>query len=112
MSKICTFNSIVVLFVFLASESFAGEMPQYIGAKKCETCHSDQFDIWSKGPHAKSYDLLNPSDKAKENAKLLNVAEWAKLGLVNPTEAQCKSCHKYDEHFSFPEKFKKIAHPR
>jgi hypothetical protein len=40
------------------------------------------------------------------------VAGWAKLGRANPTETLCKSCHKYDEHFSFSEKFKKIAHPR
>ena len=78
----------VVLFVCFCSVSFAGETPQYVGAKKCEGCHSEQFAIWSKSPHAKTYEILGSgSDKVKSNMKTLNVTE-------NPQEAPaCLECH-------------------
>jgi hypothetical protein len=181
--KSCVFSLIIALSVFLGSACLAGETPQYVGVKKCQACHSDQFTIWVKGPHAKAWGLLDPSDlnhqkDQKKAAKALKVtgdyqkaaaclqchvtgygkpgdhfaksydrtegvtceachgpgslylkamardeekyatdpkttaAEWAKLGLVKPNQALCKTCHKYDEKFSFAEKFKKIAHPR
>lgn len=64
---------------------------QYIGVKKCKTCHTakkrgNQYGIWKKSPHHKAYETL-ASDKSKEIAKKLGIKE-------NPQKSKrCLRCH-------------------
>jgi len=63
---------------------------QYIGAKKCMTCHKadsrgNQWGKWENSPHAKAFEVLK-SDQAKEVGK--------KLGVADPsTDDKCLKCH-------------------
>ncbi|MBN1154948.1 cytochrome C554 [candidate division KSB1 bacterium] len=95
------FSSLIVLIsmsvIFLGSASddekkdMGNSTYKYVGIKNCKMCHNrpnagKQFDIWSKGPHAKAYSTL-ATDEAREVAR--------KLGLVKDPqqEDQCLRCH-------------------
>ena len=75
----------------LAAADAVAKEPQYVGVKKCKTCHSkdligNQYGAWKKMKHAKAFEALK-EEKALEIAK--------KKGLtVPPSEApECLKCH-------------------
>jgi hypothetical protein len=63
---------------------------QYVGVKKCKTCHKkeaigNQYGKWMDAEHSKAYDTL-----ASEDAKKLA----AKKGIDDPQKAgECLKCH-------------------
>ncbi len=63
---------------------------QYVGVKKCKTCHNSekggaQFKVWSESKHAKAFETL-ATPKAMEIAK--------EKGIADPQKAdECLSCH-------------------
>ena len=63
---------------------------EYVGVKKCKTCHKkekigNQYGKWKEMKHAKAFESLK-TDKAKEAA--------AKLGIDDPTRSEkCLKCH-------------------
>jgi len=79
--------ALLVLFMFQFTT--AGEF-QYVGLKKCKTCHKskkigDQTGIWMAGPHAGALETLK-NEESKEIAK--------KMGIADPTtDAKCLKCH-------------------
>jgi hypothetical protein len=81
------------MFMFvLAGITVADEAAgnQYIGVKKCKTCHKaeakgNQFGKWSEARHSKAYETL-----ASEAA----IAIGKEKGIDNPqTSDQCLKCH-------------------
>jgi len=63
---------------------------EFVGHKKCKTCHKkaeigDQFGVWLESGHAKAYETLG-TEKAKK---------WgAEAGVGNPqTDDRCIKCH-------------------
>lgn len=73
----------------LSGSATAGEN-QYVGVEKCKNCHSatkkgDQYGIWAKGKHAKSFPELT-TENAKKYAQAKNIADAQK-------DAQCIKCH-------------------
>lgn len=61
---------------------------QYIGAKKCKTCHMKQYKAWKKTKMATSFENLKPGVKA----------EAKKLVDLDPdkdytTDPECLKCH-------------------
>ncbi|MFQ5514454.1 MAG: cytochrome c family protein [Myxococcota bacterium] len=69
----------------------SGKDHQYVGLKKCRSCHKkqlmgNQYGVWKKGPHAKALETLK-TDKALEYAQ--------EKGLEKaPHEAdECLKCH-------------------
>jgi ribosomal protein L40E len=98
----------------------AAAEPQYVGAKKCRTCHKkeligNQWGAWLEGDHAKAYETLKqeealkiarerglaqPPHEAEECLKCHATAfglEPAQLAKGKPLEVsdgvQCESCH-------------------
>ncbi len=63
---------------------------QYVGVKKCKTCHNSekggaQFKVWSESKHAKAFATLATED-AKKIAK--------EKGIADPQKSeQCLQCH-------------------
>lgn len=64
---------------------------QYVGVKKCKTCHKkveqgEQFRIWSESKHAQAFETLK-SEKAAQIAK--------EKGLSKPAyeSPECLKCH-------------------
>ncbi|NQV14164.1 hypothetical protein HQ531_01805 [bacterium] len=85
-------TSLLLLLASCVLLSYAGEVPaDYVGSKKCKICHNkvkvgQQYDIWEKGPHAKSFETL-------KSEQAINIAKG--LGIAEPPEkaAACLSCH-------------------
>jgi hypothetical protein len=69
----------------------AGKEPQYVGVKKCKTCHKkeligNQYGAWQEMKHSKAFETLK-GEKALEIAKEKGLA-------VAPHEAgECLKCH-------------------
>jgi len=51
------------------------EMGQYVGSKKCETCHEISYDVWRKSGHAKAWRTLK------------------ELEIPRTHDPECVSCH-------------------
>ena len=92
MFRSLTWIVAAVAFVLTAGAgSAAAQDAQYVGLKKCKTCHKkeligDQIGSWQKMQHSKAFETLK-GEKALEVAK--------KLGLAGaPSEsADCLKCH-------------------
>jgi hypothetical protein len=82
---------LMILFAFLlpASSALAQEH-DFVGAKKCKSCHAkegigNQYGTWLESKHAKALDTL-ATDQAKEWA--------AEAGVADPqTDDKCVKCH-------------------
>lgn len=76
--------------VATAGEGDGSEQHEYVGNKKCGTCHKkdemgNQIAAWQKTGHAEAFETLG-GDQAKQWA--------ADKGLSDPqTEADCVKCH-------------------
>jgi YD repeat-containing protein len=89
--RLCGTGSIALAFaVLLSNPAAAEEQHQFVGHKRCKTCHKkeaigNQYEIWLDSRHAKAYETL-----AGEKAR-----EWgAKVGVDNPqTNDKCIKCH-------------------
>ena len=73
------------------SANAAGKEPQYVGAKKCKTCHKkeligNQYGAWEEAKHSKAFETLK-GEKALELAKA--------KGLAGPPHeaGECLKCH-------------------
>jgi hypothetical protein len=81
--------SVMVLFL-LSINAFAADKPEYVGAKKCKTCHKAekngaQFVKWEASKHSKAYEVLK-SDHATKKAEIMGVKDPLK-------DEKCLSCH-------------------
>jgi excinuclease UvrABC ATPase subunit len=81
---------VLPLLAIVGLSQMASADHQYVGVKKCKTCHGkepigNQYDWWLDSAHAKAFETL-ASDKAKE---------WAtEKGLADPQQAEdCVKCH-------------------
>lgn len=86
MAKKYIITLLFVTFLCQYSISFANQTPKYVGARKCKSCHSDQFRIWSESRHAIAFKMLG-SEKAKQIAKSSKM-----IGDVHEAAA-CLKCH-------------------
>lgn len=64
----------------------------YIGADACRSCHTEQFEIWSRGPHAAAFDHLRETQKRDKRCIQCHTmvpvdADPALAGV------QCEACH-------------------
>ena len=96
----------------------AGKQPQYVGVKKCRSCHKkeligNQYGAWQDGAHSKAFDALkseeavkigkerglaSPPHEAEECLKCHVTAYGAEAELVpkplkRANGVQCESCH-------------------
>lgn len=81
----------IILIVVIAFSGLAEDKKyEYVGVKKCVTCHKsdkqgNQKDIWEKSNHSKTFTQLT-SKEGLEKAK--------KLGVEDPAASEkCLKCH-------------------
>jgi hypothetical protein len=74
----------------VAADDPAGDEHEFVGPKKCKTCHKkdaigNQYGAWLESKHAKAFETL-AGDQA---------AEWAaEAGVSDPqSDAKCVKCH-------------------
>ncbi|MFQ5498961.1 MAG: multiheme c-type cytochrome [Candidatus Zixiibacteriota bacterium] len=92
----------------------------YVGAKKCKTCHKKYFKAWSKTGHAKAYDLLSDEEKKNEECVGCHITGTTAKGVLLEG-VQCERCHGPASDYKSmkimskkkwkadPEKYKKLA---
>jgi len=90
-TRILAASTIFTLAALAAAPGLADEEHQYVGARKCSSCHSkkligNQVDVWRKSAHANAYDTL-AGDRAQEVARKAGVE-----GKPQKAE-QCLRCH-------------------
>jgi len=72
---------------------------QYIGAKKCSSCHFDQYLKWRPTKHAKSFDLLPAKYQADANCLKCHTTGFGHptgfktVADVDLKGTSCEVCH-------------------
>ncbi len=86
------YRVLMVLLVFSCSFLMAQETEfSYMGVNNCKMCHNKkdkgaQFDVWSEGPHAKSFETL-------KSEEALKIATGLKLEGPPHEAGECLVCH-------------------
>lgn len=94
------FVGIGALLVFIAvgpiahsgGEEEAKPKHAYVGAKKCKTCHKDQFASWSESKHAKAFESLSEEEQQKPECVKCHITGTTKKDVLL-TGVQCEACH-------------------
>jgi len=65
---------------------------EYVGVKKCKTCHKPQYTSWLETKHAKTFDVLSDEEKKKEECVVCHsTGKMADGTLI--VHAECEACH-------------------
>jgi len=104
MKKLFLFTLILV-FVFSIASIAGDKKHEYVGVKKCVTCHKskkqgEQKGIWEKSNHSKTFTQLTSKE---------GMAKAKALGVEDPTKSEkCLSCHapEFDKKDLYQKKFK------
>ena len=74
---------------------------EFVGAKRCKTCHEFEYLMWSKGPHAKAQKHLHPEQlkDSKCNTCHTTAPGESDERLVN---VQCERCHGPGQYYHRP----------
>ena len=68
------------------------EWGNYVGAKRCQVCHQEAYDIWAKGPHARA--LMNLTGQQKQDFRCRQCHTMlADAPMEHLRGIQCESCH-------------------
>ena len=90
--------------VAIASAADAEPAPpegqEYIGSKKCASCHFEQFMSWKKDAHAKSFDLLTKKYEKDEKCLACHTTGYGESSgfkdiksTPNLAGTTCEACH-------------------
>jgi len=83
---------------------------QYVGAKKCKTCHKVQYNSWLESGHATAYDKLSDEEKKKPECIECHITgTTAKDVLLEGV--QCESCHGAGKDYKSPKIMSKKKWP-
>lgn len=74
--------------LLLVPPAKGADVPGYVGAKKCKTCHLKQYNTWATTKMATAFELLKPGVRpdAKKKAKQDPNKDYTH-------DANCLSCH-------------------
>jgi cytochrome c554/c'-like protein len=97
--------TIILVFIIAFSGIAEDKKYEYIGVKKCVTCHKskkqgEQKAIWGKSNHANTFKQLTSKE---------GLAKAKALGVEDPTKSdKCLSCHapEFDKTVLFQKNFK------
>jgi hypothetical protein len=64
----------------------------YVGAERCRSCHVEEYEIWSKGPHAGALGALGEHERKDARCKQCHTMVPSD---VDPSleGIQCETCH-------------------
>ena len=65
---------------------------EFVGVKKCKTCHKPQFKAWGETAHAKAFDVLSDEEKTKPECTSCHTSGIDAKGVVLEG-VQCEACH-------------------
>ena len=83
---------------------------QYVGAKKCKTCHKVQFNAWLETKHATAFDALSDEEKKKEECVTCHQTGTTAKGVLLEG-VQCEACHGPGKDYKSPKIMSKKKWP-
>ncbi len=99
--KFIVFFTLILAALALVAMNAVAEEPKkedakpvhdYVGAKKCKTCHKAQYTSWLETGHATAYDVLSDEEKKKPECIECHITgTTAKDVLLEGV--QCEACH-------------------
>lgn len=95
-------HAILALLLVAGGTAVADE---YIGAKRCRTCHEAEYAQWRKTPHARAAAKLTRAQRRDRRCASCHSTS-AEQGLHG---VQCESCHGPGEHY-WPEHIMRDVH--
>ena len=85
-------SSVIAVEEKKVTEKTVKKVHEFVGAKKCKTCHKQQFTAWSKTGHAKAFDLLTDEEKKNPECVGCHITGTTKKGVLLEG-IQCEACH-------------------
>jgi hypothetical protein len=82
--------ALVLPVVFMASLAAA---QNYIGAKRCESCHPWEYQVWLSGPHAHAQRSLSAAELKDGKCNTCHTMVPSQLEEDKLAGVQCESCH-------------------
>lgn len=96
MRKLLTISFLMAALIAMVAVSVSAGGTEakhdYVGVKKCKTCHKPQFKSWSETGHAKAFDLLSDEEKKNEKCVACHSTGTTAKGVFLEG-VQCESCH-------------------
>ena len=87
-----------VFVLFAASVAYA--QTTFVGAKRCQTCHTWEYQVWAKGPHATARQSLTPEQLKDGKCNSCHTMVPAELEEQKFAGVQCESCHGGGRYYS------------
>ena len=84
--------AIALLWPTQQPEASVAEWGNYVGAKRCQVCHQEAYDIWAKGPHARALSNLTGQQKQDFRCRQCHTM-LADAPMEHLQGIQCESCH-------------------
>jgi hypothetical protein len=86
-SRYATLLVVTTVVVLLSTAAIAGDH-EYVGVKKCKTCHLKEWKSWAETKMATTFDVLKPGERgeAKQAAGLDPAKDYT-------TDVTCLPCH-------------------
>ncbi|MEO1170975.1 MAG: multiheme c-type cytochrome [Myxococcota bacterium] len=83
----------VYLVLAVAGGTTVAEAHNYLGAQRCENCHSFAYQTWARGPHAKAHQTLK--GEQAQDPKCTTCHSMASVSEEGSkfVGVQCESCH-------------------
>ena len=83
---------------------------EYVGAKKCKTCHKAQFNSWLETKHATAFNALSDKEKKKEGCVTCHQTGTTAKGVLLEG-VQCEACHGPGKDYKSPKIMSKKKWP-
>ena len=83
---------LVLLLLTAVTAAHAGD---YLGARRCKTCHQTQYAQWKATPHATAANVLSAAERRDPKCAACHSTSAAD-GLEG---VQCESCHGAGRHY-------------
>jgi hypothetical protein len=71
----------------------------YIGADRCRSCHTAEFEAWERSPHARAFQRLSESERQDQRCQQCHTMVPGDTQAAL-TGVQCESCHGPGRHYS------------
>jgi len=95
MKKLIISALLLPIMALLGALTLAAEETKhdYVGAKKCKTCHKAEHKAWLETGHATAFDLLSDEEKKDEKCVGCHITGTVAKDSSMAVGIQCEACH-------------------
>ena len=71
----------------------------FVGADRCRSCHTEAYDVWKAGPHARAFAAMSETDRRDPTCLSCHTMVPTDLD-TSFTAIQCETCHGGGRYYS------------